>query len=173
MGEAVEHRGVVELGLGSMRRQMTRLPQGGLARIAVHEASHAAAATMLGIEVLHASLTAKRGPHMHRGHYRPPAGVNGLEAMCILALAGPAGEAYLCGRVNDGGDATDIAMAREYLATHAAMVCCRSKPSCIGCAMPPNDWCARPLSRTASRHCRCVAATGRTERRGDWCALLI
>lgn len=36
--------------------------------------------------------------------------------MCIMCLAGPAGEEFICGRVNDGSAEADYGMAREYLA---------------------------------------------------------
>jgi hypothetical protein len=35
--------------------------------------------------------------------------------MCVLCLSGPASEAYYVGRIEDGSDATDYQMAREYL----------------------------------------------------------
>jgi hypothetical protein len=49
--------------------------------------------------------------------YRPPADI-GLQAMVTLCLSGPAAEDFFCGRVNDGSNAPDIQMAREYLARY-------------------------------------------------------
>lgn len=51
---------------------------------------------------------------MHRANYRAPLDI-GLEAICILCLAGPASGEFFCVRIEDGSDQTDIATAREYL----------------------------------------------------------
>jgi hypothetical protein len=83
-------------------------------RRAYHEASHVACALQFGIPVISVTIAADT-PHMHRGHYRPPPSI-GLEAMVTLYLAGPVGEQHFCGAINDGSDAVDYAMAREYLA---------------------------------------------------------
>lgn len=101
-------------------------------RTAVHEASHAVAAIVLGIPIISVSIDADT-PHLYRGHYRPPRGVDGLQAMCIVCLAGPIGEQLLCGPISEGGDQIDYDMAREYLAmagcdllqTAAGIVVCR------------------------------------------------
>ena len=49
---------------------------------------------------------------MHRAHYRPPPEI-GLEAMCVLCMAGPAAEEFFCGKIDDGSDETDYKMARD------------------------------------------------------------
>jgi hypothetical protein len=83
-------------------------------RISYHEAAHAIACLSFGIPIIFVTV-ATDTPHLLRGHYRPPPGI-GLEAMCILALAGPAGEEFFCGPINEDAGRVDHQMAREYLA---------------------------------------------------------
>jgi hypothetical protein len=98
----------------ALARLMPRLPQGGFARIAVHESGHCVAALTYGVPIIHVTIAAD-GPHLFRDCFSMPANL-ALESLCVLCLSGPAAEEYFCGRVNDGGDETDYDMAREYLA---------------------------------------------------------
>jgi hypothetical protein len=52
---------------------------------------------------------------MHRAHYRAPHDL-GLETIVTMCLCGPAAETLFCGPIEDGSDAGDLQMAREYLA---------------------------------------------------------
>jgi len=109
-------------------------------RTSLHEASHATCALAYGIPIVRVCITANT-PHLRRGDYRPPPGI-GLQAIVTLCLAGPAGEEYFCGRVNDGGDETDIEMAREYLARYC-------DPVLIGAGLAQGRDAAERLVRTA------------------------
>jgi hypothetical protein len=51
---------------------------------------------------------------MHRAAYHAPPGI-GVEVMATLALAGPSAEEFFVGRIEDGSDQIDVAMARDYL----------------------------------------------------------
>ena len=81
-------------------------------RAAYHEAGHCLGAIAYGVPII--SVTISPSPHMLRAHYDAPADI-GLEAICILCLAGPASEEYFCGKIDDGSDQTDIATVRKYL----------------------------------------------------------
>jgi hypothetical protein len=83
-------------------------------RAAYHEASHAVAALTFAIPVHHVTIDSAT-PHLLRGRYRPPAGI-GLECLVTMCLAGPIGEQYCCGPINDRSDEVDYQMARRYLA---------------------------------------------------------
>jgi hypothetical protein len=83
-------------------------------RAAHHEAGHCVAALQFSVPIK--ACTIKDGyAGMFRGNYRPPAVGVGVEVMSVLALSGPAAEREYVGPITDGSDATDIAMAREYL----------------------------------------------------------
>ena len=82
-------------------------------RAAYHELGHVIAAITYGIPIISVSINSTT-PQMHRGNYQAPADI-GLEAICILCLAGPASEEYFCGKIDDGSDQTDIATVRKYL----------------------------------------------------------
>jgi hypothetical protein len=84
-----------------------------LERCAWHEAGHCCAALVYNIPILSVSIDTAT-PRVHRAHYRAPADI-ALEAMCVLCLAGPSSEEFFCGKIDDGSDRTDIAIAREYL----------------------------------------------------------
>jgi hypothetical protein len=81
-------------------------------RAAYHEAGHCLGAIAYGVPII--SVTVSPSPHMLRAHYHAPADI-GLEAICILCLAGPASEEYFCGKIDDGSDQTDITTVRKYL----------------------------------------------------------
>jgi hypothetical protein len=82
-------------------------------RAAYHEASHAAAALTFAIPILSVSIDADR-PHLLRGRYKPPPEI-GLDCLVTMCLAGPVGEQYFCGAINDDADEIDYQMARQYL----------------------------------------------------------
>lgn len=87
---------------------MTSLRQ----RIAFHESGHVGAALIYNVPVVH--VTIEGGPHVRRARYRAPRDL-GLEAIVVLCLAGRASEQHFCGRITDGSDQADLAMARDYL----------------------------------------------------------
>ena len=73
-----------------------------LLRVAIHEAAHCVAAITFGVPIIKVCIDSGT-PCLLRGHYRPPRGI-GLEAMCILALSGPASEQLFCGPITDGSE---------------------------------------------------------------------
>lgn len=83
-------------------------------RRSFHEAGHCCCAIQFGIPIISVTNNSTT-PHMLRGHYCAPSGDIGVGVMATLCLSGPASETFFCGRIDDGSDATDIAMAREYL----------------------------------------------------------
>jgi hypothetical protein len=82
-------------------------------RCAWHEASHCAAALALGIPLI--SVTIDGGSYMHRAFYRAATAELGIETMCILCLAGPAGEDFYLGKFDDDAHDGDYQQAHEVL----------------------------------------------------------
>jgi len=83
-------------------------------RCAVHEAAHAVAAALYGAPIRWVSIDPAH-PHLRRGRWQPSHDA-GVEYLTTLCLCGPAAEECYCGPITDGGDATDLVMARDYLA---------------------------------------------------------
>jgi hypothetical protein len=82
-------------------------------RAAIHEASHAAAAIVLGLPVL--KVTVEDGTYLQRGYYAPGHD-RGAECLAIMCLAGSEGERLLFPAGDDGyGDSRDLDAVRRYL----------------------------------------------------------
>src|SRR5262249_9441222 len=88
-----------------------------LMRTAIHEASHAVAALMLGAPIKYVTVDASK-PYFLRGNFLDDRSLQiATEHIVIICMDGPAGEEYFYnGKVPDGGDKLDIAMAREFIA---------------------------------------------------------
>jgi hypothetical protein len=83
-------------------------------RRACHDIGHVVATLQFGIPIISVSIIDRQATHAPC-NYRAPPGI-GLEAMCILALTGPASEELFCGKIEDGGDHIDVELAKRYLA---------------------------------------------------------
>lgn len=92
-------------------------PERLLERIVFHESGHCCAAIVFNIPIVSVSINVAR-PHVLRGRYRPLSLALGLETLVTFCLSGVAAETFYVGPVTDGSDATDLAMARQYLARH-------------------------------------------------------
>jgi hypothetical protein len=102
-------------------------------RTAYHEAGHATAALTYGIPIIRVTIK-NETPHLLRGHYRAQHDA-GLECMATLCLAGPAAEAYFCGSIEDGADAsTSTWRASIWL---GASTRCGLQPRSLSYATPP------------------------------------
>jgi hypothetical protein len=89
--------------------------QGWTERDAYHEAGHTIAALTYGLPIVSVTIESNR-PHMLRDRFRRERS-SAVEALAIVCLSGPAGEAMFCGPGNDDSDLIDRRMARDYLAT--------------------------------------------------------
>jgi hypothetical protein len=100
--------GIAFIGAETLRQQDP------MRRRAYHESGHAVAAITFAIPIISVSIDAAM-PHLQRGRYRPPHDA-GLESLVVMCLCGPEAERMAFGAIEDGTDATDLAMARRYLA---------------------------------------------------------
>jgi hypothetical protein len=102
-------------------------------RVATHEAGHVIAAVQLGIPVIGAKIVAG-DPHFTRGGFGRDRMI-AIEHLCLISFSGPAAERAYCGEIEDGGDYTDVLMAKNFIADAYEGDPSRVT-SCTGCAPP-------------------------------------
>jgi hypothetical protein len=82
---------------------------------AIHEAGHAAACLVAGIEIRYLGIIGS--PHLRRARWYARTDLE-VEQLVTVCLAGPAAEELYCGKITDGGARTDLRMARAFPARH-------------------------------------------------------
>jgi hypothetical protein len=132
-----------------------------LERICTHEGGHVCAANLYGIPII--SVSVNDAPHTHRARYRAPHDL-GLETIVTMCLCGPAAEELFCGAIEDGSDAGDLQMAREYLARSisnplraaAELARCRAAAE----RLVRSTWAQHRIRSLADQLLRCGTLTG-------------
>jgi hypothetical protein len=83
-------------------------------RVAIHEASHACVCILYNIPIVSISIDGDM-PNLFRDLWLAPAGLDSVQCMATLCLAGIEAEKAFCGSFDDGGNSDDVVMARHYL----------------------------------------------------------